>query len=88
MDNRYPQTGSCFDGHPQGCPLSPTLFAVFIDGLIRRLKNSGLGLDVDGGNRLCSLLYADDIVVLAENEDDLDQLIQVVRDYQGCGGSR
>ena len=69
-------------GVRQGCPLSPTLFAVFIDGLIRRLKDSGPGLDVDGGSRLCSLLYADDIVVLAENEDDLDQLIQAVRDYQ------
>ena len=68
-------------GLRQGCPLSPTLYNVFIDGLVRELKGLGLGVRVDGGDLLCCLLYADDIVLIANSQSDLEQLYEAVEDY-------
>ena len=61
----------------QGDNLSPTLFAIFINDLASEIKESNIGIDlnIEGGPNieyvLSILLYADDIVCLAENEEDL-----------------
>ena len=68
-------------GVQQGCPLSPTLFNVFIDGLARELKRVGVGLPADQRDLLCVLLFADDILLLANSAQGLDQLLGVVQDY-------
>ena len=64
-------------GVRQGCPLSPILFNYFIDELSNCLRKSGYGVDADGVH-LHSLLYADDVVLMASNADDLQKLIDVV----------
>ena len=53
----------------QGDTLSPTLFSIYINDLAKVLKESGIGIDVNG-YKVCVLLYTDDLVLLADNEKD------------------
>ena len=64
-------------GVRQGCPVSPILFNYFVDKLSRELHDSGYGVDA-GGKLLHSLLYADDVVLVAHSQQELQGLIDVV----------
>ena len=64
-------------GVRQGCPLSPTLFNFFVDELVKEIKNSKLGVKIQGLD-LEALLYADDVVLLADSVEDLQGLIDIV----------
>ena len=55
--------------------LSPLLFNLFIEDIIRMIKRDNLGVSV-GDILVFILLYADDIVLLAENEEDLQEMVQ------------
>jgi len=55
-------------------------FLCSINGLARELKKRGQGVDI-GGRRVQMLLYADDIVLLAETPDDLQRMLDVVSEY-------
>uniref|UniRef100_A0A8C6PEM1 ribonuclease H n=1 Tax=Nothobranchius furzeri TaxID=105023 RepID=A0A8C6PEM1_NOTFU len=56
-------------GLRQGCPLSPILFITFMDRIFRRSQGvEGIRF---GGLRIRSLLFADDVVLLASSERDL-----------------
>ena len=69
-------------GVRQGCTtLSPLLFSIYTEELAARIKTSGLGLRVGErgrGNMLGCLLYADDIVIIAENESMLQDILNIV----------
>ena len=58
-------------GLRQGCPLSPLLFNCFINDLAENVEAVGKGVLIDGGERICILLYADDVVLLGEHEAGL-----------------
>ena len=68
-------------GVAQGCTLSPTLFLIYIDGLLCELENCpDLGVQfsdhiVDG------LLFADDFVGVTETDHALQSLIDRVHNY-------
>ena len=70
-------------GVRQGCVLSPILFSIFVDGLARKIKESGMGVEVEGGeyDKLGLLMYADDIVLIANNEQELQNMIDIVVNY-------
>ncbi|KAK3536250.1 hypothetical protein QTP86_000153 [Hemibagrus guttatus] len=53
----------------QGCPLSPVLFIVFMDRISRR--SQGLEGVRFGDHRISSLIFADDVVLLAPSSLDL-----------------
>ena len=72
---------SCPIGVKQGDTLSPTLFAIYINDLAEEIKESGIGIDVDEGLVVSVLLYADDIVLLADSEDDLQSLLNIVHSW-------
>ncbi len=61
-------------GVRQGDVLSPTLFSLFVNDLALEVKHLNRGLPV-GQDKLSILLYADDIVLLVENEHDLQEKI-------------
>ena len=69
-------------GLRQGCVMSPGLFNLFMDGVVREVKarigDRGLGL-VEGGNRqnwtINQILFADDTALVADSEGTLQQLV-------------
>ena len=59
-------------GVRQGCLLSSLLFSLYINDLEQCLANEGAeGVEL-WDIRLCAMLYADDLVLLAETEQDLN----------------
>ena len=68
-------------GLRQGCILSPILFNCFINDIAVKIKALGLGIDIENDEKLSILLYADDIVLLASNEQDLQQMLNCISDW-------
>ena len=72
---------SVLNGVKQGDNLSPTLFALFINDLVNELDSLRYGIQV-GTYKINVLLYANDIVILAENETILQKLLDKL--YAWC----
>ena len=64
----------CTSGVKQGDNLTPTLFALFINDLALELKSMDCGIKIDN-THVCCLLYADDIMLLSENEDNMQRML-------------
>ena len=83
----------CPIGVKQGDCISATLFAIFINDLAQEIKDSSIGINLNENldenvqevseDLLCVniLLYADDIVLLAGNENDLQLLLIIVENW-------
>ena len=67
-------------GVRQGDVLSPTLFGLFINDLANVVTELGLGIDL-GTFKISILLYADDIVVIANTEDELQTILNCINDW-------
>ena len=83
---------SCNQGVRQGENLSPILFAIYLNDFGDYLSKGTVGLfDLDGAInddeelgvfvRLYTLLYADDTVIMAESEDDLQDALNRLHSY-------
>ena len=74
---------SCFkvcNDVKQGGGLSPIVFAVYVDSLLGRLKQSGVGCHIIG-HLDGALAYADDVTLVAPSRSGICTLINVYEQF-------
>jgi len=74
LNNMFTDWFDVLCGVRQGDNLSPTLFGLFINDLAVHIKNLNKGVKI-GLDTVSILLYADDMVLLSENEKDLQIML-------------
>ena len=57
------------------------LFSLYINDLPQLLKDNELGVKFDEVTRVPGLLYADDLVIFADNDDNLNRAFDVVNEW-------
>ena len=67
-------------GARQGCVLSPLLFNIFMAELAKDLMTLDSGLLMDNC-KINSIFWADDIVLLCENSEQLNGMINKIAEY-------
>ena len=70
-------------GVRQGCPLNPTLFGLFFDGLHYHLHSSAStsGIQLRSGKWVSSLVYADDVVRMSWSASGLQLLLDSMHHF-------
>ena len=64
----------------QGDTSSSTVFALYINDLIEGINGLGKGIKY-GNNQLSCLVYADDIILLSESENDMQTMLDFTNDW-------
>jgi hypothetical protein len=67
-------------GVKQGCLMSPTLFDLYVDTLATDIQQGNTGIDYNGVN-IGILMYADDVVLLANTPAGLQTQLNILNDW-------
>ena len=69
-------------GVRQGCPLSPLLFNLYINDIFDLIdNNTPVSPELNDKNPINVLMYADDLVMFSESEDQLQNNMSLLNDY-------
>lgn len=68
-------------GVRQGCPLSPSLFNIFIEDLEEQWVKRNEGGTVIGGTKIFCMKFADDVVILADTKEGLQDMLRELEKY-------
>ena len=71
------------NGVKQGGVLNPVLFCIYIDSLLTKLSESGIGCYMDD-NFLGALGYADDIILIDPSPSAMCKLLAICDGYWVC----
>ena len=78
VESRVSQWFEIRQGVRQGCVLSPVLFNIFMDKVMREAMESWRGGVQMLNTQAKGLLFADDVAVTAEKEEDLQQNLEAL----------
>ncbi len=83
IDGRLGRAFQAATGVKQGDPLSPLLFGLFIDRFeqFALQQCAGVGASVSDNILVQSLFYADDLVLMAHSEADIQRLLTCLHDF-------
>ncbi|RNA17259.1 RNA-directed DNA polymerase from mobile element jockey-like [Brachionus plicatilis] len=70
----------CNIGVKQGGPLSPKLFSIYMERLIRDIEKLDVGVE-HNGQKINVICYADDILILSHTKRGLQKQLEVVEKY-------
>ena len=80
FDGEFSKPAIIGRGNRQGCPLSPILYIIYDEALMKEaFRNVNAGITV-GGRTINSLRFADDKAILASNEEGLQELMTRLND--------
>jgi hypothetical protein len=75
FNNKLSKSVEIKKGVRQGCPLSPTLFNIYLDEIITKWQKEDItGIKLSKKQQLSTLLFADDQVIIADREDNLQRV--------------
>jgi len=86
FNNKLSKSVQINKGVRQGCPLSPTVFNIYLDEIITKSQKEDItGIKLSKNQQLSTLLFADDQVIIADRQDNLQRpahkLNQIITEY-------
>ena len=81
LEGEKSDTFTIEQGVAQGCSLSPILFSVFVNDLLKEVEQTGLGIQLSSGKTVGGMLFADDFVGISDSKERLQKLLDVVYSY-------
>ncbi len=89
FNNKLSKSFKIGRGTPQGETLSPFLFIFTINPLLNAIINDNniKGIKV-GNSRIKIMAYADDLVLISDNREDLERMLEHVRNYEKASNAK
>ena len=68
------------NGLKQGCCVSPTLFALYLNDFAEEIKDFRCGIPV-GDQQISILLFADEVALIAETEENMQKMLKCLHEW-------